>query len=113
MSNFSREGKIVGTGSALTLQLGFKPDKVKLVNATDGEMIEISRSQLDDGLFGFKTVAAGTRSVLGTAGVGLIDSDPTAESYETQGIIIGATAGINQSAEDIYWEASVCDDPGQ
>jgi hypothetical protein len=60
------------TGAAVTLALGFKPHRVRVTNIVSGETLEWHRGMLNNAatLEGVKTVAAGTRSLLG-AGAGI------------------------------------------
>ena len=118
MSNtMIRSGTVLGTGATLNVPLGFAPDYVKVINFTDGESIEWTREMIEDGSpkYGIKEVAAGTKSVLATAAVGIDDYAGLESDGSTLGIAkgftIGATAGVNIAAEDIMWVAHFTDGP--
>lgn len=115
MTTFSRSGFVTGTtGVALNVSLGFAPDYVRLINESDGEEIYWNREMTNLGtpIFGTKTVAAGTRTILATAAVGVSDFAGV-DGVTDKGFTIGATAGVNIDTEEITWEAGHYDDPDQ
>ena len=93
MSAFSARGEVEGTGSAITVRLGFRPTAVFVYNVDgDARLDWVDTMDADSG---FKTVAAGTTAQITSDGI-------TAGSH---GFIIGADSDINVSAETINYVA--------
>lgn len=106
------KGIATGTGATLNVELGFTPDYVILINVSDGEKIEWYRDMEDLGteLFGFKEVAAGTKSLLTTAATGVATyAGAEGPSGSSKGFTIGATAGVNVNTEELLWFAGFVD----
>lgn len=77
-------GSVPGTGAAINVVLGFKPDYVEVVNSVTGSMLRRFR-----GFTGLKEVVAGTVTVA----AGLTDySGPTGDGFT---IPVDAQVNIN------------------
>lgn len=94
-------GKVVATNANLDVRVvDFKPKKVTLKNETSLAELEWT-DVLADGE-GWKTVAAGTRTLEVTTGITPLDASTTLPP----GFRIGAEADINDTTtEVIQWEA--------
>ena len=66
-------GTVVATGAALNVELGFKPDKVKIINETTSITLEWYRTM--GAAKGHKTLAAGTKSFIAANGVTQFDGE--------------------------------------
>lgn len=80
---------ITGATAGVTVQLGFRPTAVLLVNTTDGT-----------GVMYFSGMAAATGLALGTTGAANIASGGI--TLGTQGVIIGASALPDTKAGVLY-----------
>lgn len=109
-SNF-RSGTVNGTGAAINVSLGWKPDYVKLINIADASSLDPMMEWTSDmpAAAGVKylriadngTSAAKSHAYVTTGGVSAYaGSDSAAE-----GFTIGADADINASGEKIVWIA--------
>lgn len=85
-------GSVVGTGAAINVLLGFKPDFVRVVNVTDGAELFRFRGQT-----GVTIAATGARTVQ----AGLTDY----EGADGEGFTIGAVAAVNVDTETLVYEA--------
>lgn len=92
-SNHVAAGEIKGTGSAITVYVGFKPMIIRVKNRTQASKGEWSYPMLDATCF--KTVTAGTFTYSGGNGI-----TPT-----YNGFVLGADADLNANNDVIYWEA--------
>lgn len=82
-------GRVTGTGSAINVVLGFKPDYVEVVNATTGAILRRFR-----GSTGQKVVVAGTITVA----AGLLDyTGPTGDGFT---IPVDAQVNVNGQVID-------------
>lgn len=95
----TKTGTVTGTGAALNISVGFIPDNVRIFNGTDGSSIEWFSSMANGA--GFKTVAAGTRSVISTGGITPFAGSATAG----QGFSIGTDAQLNINGQVIRYIA--------
>lgn len=87
-------GVITGTGALLSItKVGFRPTKVVLRNTTSNIMLEWTDSLADAA--GFKTVAAGTRTNITSAGI-----TPLANGFSV------GTDTVNTAAQVIHFEAT-------
>lgn len=93
-------GTVEGTGAALTIQLGFTPEYVRLVNEDGLASLEWF-SAMTDG-HGLKTVTAGTMSKITSNGVTPYSGTAGANSA---GFTIGADTDINVSGETLHYVA--------
>ena len=82
-----------GTVAAFTITTGFKPRYVKVSNVTSGDQEEWFEGMTDD--TAVKTVAAGTRTILGSLGI-----TPT-----TSGFTVGLDTDIHVTSEQLSWVA--------
>jgi hypothetical protein len=87
-------GVVTGTGASLDVRtVGFRPTKVVLRNATSNIMLEWVNSQADAA--GFKTLAAGTRTNITSAGI-----TPLSNGFNV------GTDSVNTAAQVIHYEAT-------
>ena len=90
---YNRDVATANNGT-LTVPVGFRPARVVVRNFTNQVMIEWVDTLAD--AYAFKTVAAGTRSNVTSAGI-----TPT-----STGFTIGNLADINDTTtEQLHWEA--------
>lgn len=97
-------GTIEGTGTALNVQLGFKPSVVTLINQDGLCRLDWCES-MGDGK-GLKAVTAGTISFIATDGVTPYDGTTAGDSA---GFTIGADADVNAVAETIHYIAQAAE----
>lgn len=97
-------GTIVGTGAALTIQTGFKPDHVRVVNETGLANVEWFKSMPNG--HGIKTITAGTMSKITANGITPYEGSRGADA---PGFTIGADADINVATEVLHWIAFSAD----
>lgn len=91
-------GDVAGTGAAINVVLGFKPDYVKAVNRVSGAQLEWFRPA---GTNSRKVVVAGTVSVVtGAASVAAY------EGTTGEGFTIPADAQVNVSGQQIDYFAT-------
>ena len=100
MLSNAQKGTVEGTGSAINVSVGFVPARVMLVNI-DGDVTMQWDNNMVDGQ-GFKSVAAGTQSLVASNGVSAYAG---AEASAAAGFTIGTDSDINGSAETIHWYA--------
>lgn len=94
----TRYGQVTGTGSAITVELGFRPRKVELKNI-DGNAIGKWQHPMDAASMQ-KLVDSGA----GATDISLVTTNgitPAANSF-----VIGADADLNAAGERILWEAT-------
>jgi hypothetical protein len=95
-------GTVTGTGSAINVQLGWKPDWVRAINYGDtAPTIMEWTSAMTDG-HGIKTVTAGTTTKLSSNGITPYEGT---EGGDSPGFTIGADADLNASGEAIVYIA--------
>jgi len=95
-------GTVEGTGAAITVPLGWIPDYVEIINidsAAGFEKGEWIAGMADPSAY--KTVAAGTRTKLTTAGIGMYAGSSTV----APGFTIGTDADLNANGETIAYRA--------
>ena len=90
--NWLKSGSMNGTGSLITITLGFKPRKVELFNSGGLAKAEKTDTMTVDN--SIKIITAGTVS-FGTDLIALTDT----------GFTIGVDTDINVSGEKIHWAA--------
>lgn len=93
-------GSVTGTGAAINVVVGFKPDYIKLVNRTSGAMLEWFRSAGTAG-GSRKMVVAGTVTVV-TGAASVADFAGTTG----EGFTIPADAQVNVNTQLIDYFAS-------
>lgn len=96
MSDTIKTGTVTGTGAAINISLGWKPDYVRVLNVTDGDTV-------DEWVNG---MAAGTAITIAAAAAsrssnGISQYDGTIS--EPPGFTIGS--GISESAKTLAWVA--------
>ena len=97
--NRVKTGSFVGTGADLNIDtLGFKPQRVKVINV-DGDCFCEWNSEMDDDS-AMKTIAAGTTAQITSDGI----------TARTNGFTMGADTDINVDGEKCTYE---CVDGGQ
>jgi hypothetical protein len=89
-------GTVTGTGAALNVILGFKPDFVQLVNATDGDQVDVWYR----GMAALTSINVGGATAATRAAPNGISSY---EGTEGEGFTIGA--GLSESAKVLYYTA--------
>lgn len=95
----TKTGTVTGTGAALNISIGFIPDHVLVVNGSGAETLEWFSSMA--AASAFKTVTAGTRSVISSGGITAFSGSATAG----QGFTIGADADVNVNTEVLRYIA--------
>lgn len=83
------------SGAALPVTCGFRPTRVVVRNATNNVMLEWVSTLAD--AYAFKTVAAGTRSLLTSGAI-----TPTSTGFS---IGAGLTDINDTTTEQLHWEA--------
>lgn len=96
-------GTVAGTGAALTINCGFVPDCVELINVTSATKEELKWVEGMAAASGLKTINA-SRSIVTEGGVSVVGG--TEGSTVEQGFVIGADADINVAAETIFYRAT-------
>jgi hypothetical protein len=91
-ANFIKTGKIVGSGSAKKVVLGFKPVKVELVNETG--LAQALKTNTMDGAYAAKQVTAGTMTFANN--VCTLNSD---------GFSLGTDTDMNVAGEVVHYVA--------
>lgn len=91
-------GTVEGTGAAISVNVGFVPRYVKLINV-DGDATMEWNESLADGE-GFKDLPTGVMALMASGGVTPGDTDDT-----SLGFVIGTDSDVNGSAETIIWMA--------
>jgi len=92
--NPCKSGTLTGTGSAITVTIGFKPGVVFLYNATDPGTLWWTKNLAD---------AYGYRSV-GSTGIETVISSNGITPFQ-EGFVFGADSEMNESSDVIYWIA--------
>jgi hypothetical protein len=88
-------GAVTGTGADLDIKtVGFRPRSVHLINTDSADEMTWHHLMADG--YGLKRVAAGTGSVVTTAGI-----TPLAAGFR-----LGADADLNVAGETVLWEAT-------
>lgn len=90
-------GNFTGAGAAVTVDCGFTPRKVRVLNLTD--RIEDEKQLGMSATEVLHTVAAGTRTL--DTGGHLAFADPETDGYRGFSMI----ADVAISAKDLFWEA--------
>ena len=93
-----RTGTVEGTGSALSIECGFIPQRVELVNI-DGDALCIWTSDMGAGK-GYKILGTGLGALLASAGVTI-----SASTASFIGFTIGADGDLNKTSETLCWTA--------
>lgn len=93
-------GTVEGTGAALNVSIGFKPNYVRVINIDGLATLEWTADM--GAAAGLKEVTAGTKSLLGSLGISQYDG---VAAGATEGFTIGADTDVNVSAETIMWLA--------
>jgi len=92
--NPCKYGSITGTGSAITVTIGFKPGVVFLHNETDEGTLWWTNT-LADG-YGYRSIgSSGIESLISSNGV----------TPFQEGFIFGADSEMNDSSDEIHWIA--------
>jgi hypothetical protein len=94
-------GSVVATGAVINIRVvDFKPRSVVIKNRTSLCQVQWNETMAD--AYGWKQVAAGTRTLEAAAGVTPLD----ATSTEPPGFSLGAMADVNDTTTEILeWEA--------
>jgi len=91
--------RIVATGEILTVELGYTPARVEIVNLTS--LAKVVWTDLMDEGKTLKTVAAGTTTLETANGISLTDAGSIAvAAVGSRGIVIGAMVDINDTAAE-------------
>jgi hypothetical protein len=98
MDNNIKVGKVVGTGAALNISLGFIPDYFRIINYTDGTRTDEWFEGMTDG-HSIATIAAAGPVKNTTNGV----TPYAGSSSLPKGITIGTA--ISTSGKDLYYFA--------
>lgn len=102
-----KTGTVEGTGSALTVIIGFEPSWVRVLNIDGLATLEWTDSMAD--AEGLKEVTAGTKSFITSDGITPTTVTVAAPGPDmpghNAGFIIGADADVNVAAETIHWVA--------
>jgi hypothetical protein len=95
--NSIRIGKVTGTGAAINVPIGFVPDYVRIVNATDGDRTD---DWFRDGMAAGTSIptTAQVGATLGSNGISALDS-----STLGKGFTIGST--ISESGKVLTYVA--------
>lgn len=96
MSDAIKTGTVTGTGAAINISLGWKPDYIRVLNVTDGDTVDEWVNGMAAGTSITVAAAAATRG-----SNGLSQYDGTASA--TPGFTIGS--GISESAKVLAWVA--------
>lgn len=92
-----KTGSYVGTGAAINIQLGWVPDRVEIINITDGDAVWIWHTAMGAG----KAQAMGTLATLASNGVTAYN--PTDYSAK-KGFTIGTS--LSESGKTFAYTAS-------
>jgi hypothetical protein len=111
MAKDFKTGSVNGTGSAITISLGWKPDYVKVINIADAGSLDPIIEWTSDmpAAAGIKylrivdnaTTANKSHAYVASNGISTYAGSTTA----AEGFVIGADADINASGEKIVWIA--------
>ena len=91
------QGTVAGTGAAINVVIGFKPDYLLVTNRVTGAKMERFRTSANS----IKTVVAGTVTVVSGATAKLLDYEGTTGD----GFTIPIDAQVNVSGENIDYIA--------
>lgn len=94
-------GTVEGTGSAINVSLGWKPDYVKVFNQDNTNVATLEYSSTMPDAAGFKYVNAGDMTLITSDGISPYDGDDTTPA----GFTIGADTDVNVSSETLHWVA--------
>lgn len=101
MKQIIKTGKVTGTGAAINIPLGFVPDYVKVVNATDADQIDEWFAGMANGTSIQTNTAVVTRASNGISAYAGTATIPP-------GFTIGS--GISENTKELYWFACRGDD---
>lgn len=90
-------GEVVGTGALITVTLGFKPIRVRIMNRTQLAEGKWNHAMPQDSAFMTDDSGAGTTDI------SFVTSN--AITSGNNGFTIGTTAALNTASDVIYWEA--------
>lgn len=91
--------KVTGTGATINVELGFTPDFVRVLNATDRkEVVWDTNDEVNT--HGMDIAAAGDKTAAATAAAGLAVYAGSAATY-SKGVTIGATASVNTNTNKL------------
>ena len=90
-------GEVVGTGSLIPVQLGYRPLKVRLFNRTQLAIADWNQAMPQDSMILTDDSGAGTTDITYVASNAVISG--------SSGFNIGTNATINTANDVIYWEA--------
>jgi hypothetical protein len=96
MSTSIRLGTVVGTGAAINVSVGFKPEYIKVVNITDGTQVDEWFTGMADGASIQTNLAVAPR-----AANGLTPND--GNNAVAKGFTIGS--GISTAGKTLAWIA--------
>jgi len=94
-------GTVEGTGSLITIQLGFVPEWVRINNIDDANSLEWTKDMPDDS--GVLTVTNGTISKITSDGITPYAGTVGANS---KGFTIGADSDVNVNAQTLEYIAA-------
>ena len=93
----AKQGKLAGTGAAINVVLGYKPDYVRVINVTQKSITEMT--PLMSAAKGIQTLDSGSGTTdiaeLSSAGITLTES----------GFKLGTNAALNTASDVIYYIA--------
>ena len=90
-----KSGTQNGTGAAISINCGFKPKYVKVINVAAGGLCSLEHIDTMAAASGFKGITAGTKTFITSNGITLTDF----------GFTLGPDADVNVSGEAIHWFA--------
>jgi hypothetical protein len=93
-----KTGTVEGTGSAISMDIGFIPQKVQLINI-DGDALLEWTEDMGAGK-GYKILGTGLGALIATGGITV-----SAETSTYIGFSIGADTDVNVTAETIVYTA--------
>jgi len=96
-------GIIAATGATMNIELGFDPDKVTVRNTTD-RTEHVYLKEDTENAYGVAVGATGTKTSAGSAAAGVVAYDGAAGSA-AKGFTIGASAVVNDSGDELVYEA--------
>ena len=100
-------GMVTGTETTLNVEVGFKPDKVRIINiATRTETVFNAADTVN--VNGVAVAADGVKTKAASAAHGISAYDGALGS-ESEGFTIGASAVPNVNTNVILWEAETFD----
>ncbi len=94
------EGMVIATGAAITIQTGWIPSRVELLNE-DGLAVLVWHSNMAAG-HGVKTVAAGTMTKITAGGISPYAGE---RGLNGPGFTIGVDAQINVAGQRLHYHA--------